>query len=647
MASKTLSAHGFPAGTSVSAYPRRALVNGGPPTGAALDTSTVAGDESLTFDGLTEGEGYVAWGAGRPVSFFVEEGGLRSDLADRERIEELERTLDSVAGSIGRLPLNVKDPIGVFVGATGDGTTDDSDAFIRARETGRPMYVPSGTYRITETPFLGDEPLNIFGDGPGRTIIDLEGVNFATLSGVLGSSVSVTASMDKGDTTVTLDVAGLAVGDDLIVRDDDQVLQGTVAAPYAGVVGEVVRIKTVGASTVTIWGGIEQQMTLAAGNLNARKITPIDGVGVSAMTIRNPNPATYTGGNARALTLAYCRNVRVGSVDFVQLDDDGVHLDSCVDWEVVDCKFNDLQNVGGRTPYGVLANNASVNGLVHGCRQNGGRHMFTTGGDDGEIGPAHILVSDCQAWHSTAAPFDTHPAGRHVTFDTCTSHGCTTGFVARSPYTQILNPQVVGMGVTGVGVQLSGPATGSSVAGGDIRNVSAGVQIDAEDCRVFGWPRISAADRAVRVPGTVDITGTPNLTKVDIREVRVDGNPSVAGVQFQGSATTTRIVDHQTIIAPDATTKVSPATPSAASTAALTLPIAGEFVDITGTAAITSITANRVGKITLRFLGTAGTTGLTDGSNLKLAGNLVYTADDTCTLWCDGTNWTEMARSVN
>jgi hypothetical protein len=32
---------------------------------------------------------------------------------------------------------------------------------------------------------------------------------------------------------------------------------------------------------------------------------------------------------------------------------------------------------------------------------------------------------------------------------------------------------------------------------------------------------------------------------------------------------------------------------------------------------------------------------------LKLAGNLVATADDTITIVCDGTNWYEVGRAVN
>lgn len=73
----------------------------------------------------------------------------------------------------------------------------------------------------------------------------------------------------------------------------------------------------------------------------------------------------------------------------------------------------------------------------------------------------------------------------------------------------------------------------------------------------------------------------------------------------------------------------------------------GNYFYITGTNNITSIaaadsTAGRM--IVLRF---ADILTFTDGNNLKLAGNLATTADDTITLICDGTNWYEMARSVN
>ena len=83
-------------------------------------------------------------------------------------------------------------------------------------------------------------------------------------------------------------------------------------------------------------------------------------------------------------------------------------------------------------------------------------------------------------------------------------------------------------------------------------------------------------------------------------------------------------------------------------TAAATItPLEGNYFVVSGNTGIGSITATSqdIGRIiTLNF---SGTPTVTDGSNLKMAGNLVATADDTLTMICDGTNWIEIARSVN
>jgi len=83
-----------------------------------------------------------------------------------------------------------------------------------------------------------------------------------------------------------------------------------------------------------------------------------------------------------------------------------------------------------------------------------------------------------------------------------------------------------------------------------------------------------------------------------------------------------------------------------ASATALPTPV-GSSYHVTGTTTITSITATgftRGVQITLIF---DGVLTVTDGSNLKLAGDFVTTADDTLTLVYDGTNWYEIARAVN
>lgn len=91
---------------------------------------------------------------------------------------------------------------------------------------------------------------------------------------------------------------------------------------------------------------------------------------------------------------------------------------------------------------------------------------------------------------------------------------------------------------------------------------------------------------------------------------------------------------------------MNPANVTVSSASSITLPFSSDVISITGTTGITSITAtyNDRRRVTLIF---AGALTMTDGSNLKLAGNYTTTADDTITLVCDGTNWYEVSRSAN
>lgn len=86
-------------------------------------------------------------------------------------------------------------------------------------------------------------------------------------------------------------------------------------------------------------------------------------------------------------------------------------------------------------------------------------------------------------------------------------------------------------------------------------------------------------------------------------------------------------------------------TVNVASASTVTLPPIGELFHITGTTTITSVSASRLNRrVTLIF---DGALTFTDGSNLKLAGDFVTTADDTITIQFDGSNWYEVCRSVN
>lgn len=83
-----------------------------------------------------------------------------------------------------------------------------------------------------------------------------------------------------------------------------------------------------------------------------------------------------------------------------------------------------------------------------------------------------------------------------------------------------------------------------------------------------------------------------------------------------------------------------------ASASALPVPAAALY-HVTGTTTVTSITSTNMGTGVCVVLIFDGILTMTDGSNLKLAGDFVTSADDTLTICYDGSNWFETSRSVN
>lgn len=82
------------------------------------------------------------------------------------------------------------------------------------------------------------------------------------------------------------------------------------------------------------------------------------------------------------------------------------------------------------------------------------------------------------------------------------------------------------------------------------------------------------------------------------------------------------------------------------SAAALPVPT-GNVQHVTGTTGVTSISTTNLGSGLCTTLIFDDALTVTDGSNLKLAGDFTTTADDTLSVCFDGTNWYETARSIN
>ncbi|AWN03909.1 hypothetical protein PBI_PEREGRIN_69 [Rhodococcus phage Peregrin] len=89
------------------------------------------------------------------------------------------------------------------------------------------------------------------------------------------------------------------------------------------------------------------------------------------------------------------------------------------------------------------------------------------------------------------------------------------------------------------------------------------------------------------------------------------------------------------------------AVPTIASAATLTIPAGPGYIEVTGTTAITSIAASKIGRQITFVFTNASPAGMTDGAGtLRLEGNFAPAQYGTITLICGGAYWYEVSRSA-
>ena len=151
------------------------------------------------------------------------------------------------------------------------------------------------------------------------------------------------------------------------------------------------------------------------------------------------------------------------------------------------------------------------------------------------------------------------------------------------------------------------------------------------------WYEVSRAGGNINIAGTSTLTGAQTLTGQTTHGGNVISDTD--GTDDLGTSS----VFWSAIYADQAIFQKGADVASAASS--FTLGTDGTLFDITGTTGIDSIASSTTGRIVILQFDSTPT--VTDGGNLKLAGNLVATADDVLVLVAIGSDWFEMSRSVN
>jgi hypothetical protein len=200
------------------------------------------------------------------------------------------------------------------IGATGDGTTDDTTAVQTAIDcavaTGRNVYFPAGSYKVTDGFYIRGN-VSIYGDGSTSRIIQ-SGTSFATAGGVLlyyqsptATTYTATATLSAGDTQLTLNsVTGLAQGDEVFLQLGEAKYDAT--QPYICMFN---RIASISSSTITLSVPIPETVNGTSHNVLSLS-TIVQGVTVANLSLETadgaqPDQAIYFERvrNARAVNL--------------------------------------------------------------------------------------------------------------------------------------------------------------------------------------------------------------------------------------------------------------------------------------------------------------------------------------------------------
>lgn len=240
-----------------------------------------------------------------------------------------------------------------------------------------------------------------------------------------------------------------------------------------------------------------------------------------------------------------------------------------------------------------------------------------------------IFVRLCNSPSVTGNTIDQAP------YDGIIIDGCggfsVTGNTVRNPSD---NGIFLGDGFGGSNQSTRGVVSGNNIFSPDGDGIQADIVVQTLISGNFIFDGDSGGGKAIQITANAAyVIGSGNYSRdggtSDAYDIDVSANNCFLENNFQTNSTS--IVGTRNV----------------ASASTIDLTTSYRVFSITGTSAISTITGTYPGRVvTLKFNATAS---LNDGAgNLILAGAFSGTADDTITLAClDGTNWTEVSRSVN
>lgn len=543
--------------------------------------------------GITSTLQTVQDGNGNPTGLQISSSGI--GYVTSSELTQFTANGTVIAGTEERA---ISDAFGDYVnvhdfGATGNGTTDDTAAINSALATGRLVRVPQGTYKITAT-LIVPAGGGIVGDGEKTQFV--RAFNGGRLIGVPSSAGFIGCAVILRDFTI-ITQAGITA-----VSGDDGIDIG-----YSG--GWNGRGDIANLFIYEQWNG----MTWTGGSQNVIQ---------NIQTTHNRNHG-FNIINGRGPLMDCLAQYNFG---------DGYHYYMATQAET-GIQFSNCGTFANQG-YGFLFSAASgvigANIWITGCSSSAdGTAGIYFNTEYRQVWASDILIEsagDAYIPHNAQYPADTPWVANPI----------APGLVVKSNCRQIIFSDLYIQTCNGTGVFFDGchNATFSNVI---LSDNGRGGGVAANRCGINFLNNVGYNNEYIYFNNLQAHIGSNQQTDIAINGSYTT-NVSFANTAFR---TITDVPKTAKFAGNISTT----ATSALASASTITLLSYTDFISITGTTNIDSITASYAGrKVTLIF---SDVLVVQNGNNLYLSAALSTTANDTLTLVCDGTNWYEVSRSVN
>jgi len=401
----------------------------------------------------------------------------------------------------GSVATNVEAKLAQYVsvkdfGAVGDGVADDTAAIQAAADTGYEIFIPRGTFRVTDSIVFPSDMLMTFDDG-AEIFAD---TGTYTSDYVLVASGSVTAipdlgvNADQGATSLTFASGpSLSFDDTILIFNPTNSSWSGFRPDYKA--GEFVNVEDVSGTSVALQSPL----------FDSYVTTDVDLYKVNYIRANLQNPRIRSVGSALgSIFIEYGRNVQITNPQIAENNNSCIVLSRCFEADIFGGRC--VNKGDGGDDYGLsIANSQSI--TVHGGYWYGRRHGVASGGD-GNVGCVPVRnLKYIGSRISNDYASGTHAADFHGNAEYCGFYDCLIqgGVSPQGANISIVNCDLYG------GISTGPVVYGAEVLGGHYK--------------ISGNRIYAQADPFTTLRGVVDFGGnnnsiTANTTRDFTIEVR-------------------------------------------------------------------------------------------------------------------------------